>query len=362
MKLLFVIRKYADGGIERIISNISNQIEIDVLTLQEPSQSMNFKNNYVFPILDKNIGTLSRIINKVTPFYGNRFFSGYFKERFKQKLNEIEIENGKYDYIIFSGFGCSSILYKFNDPRLRVWCHSNKTELIKEKYNKYFMRSASKFIFDVFDGKKIICVSDGVKSDLQRNFLVNGTMKTVYNFVSKTDLINKSCENITVGSNSYILFIGRLVSLKRVDFIIRAYEKSDIQHKFLILGDGPEQPNLMNLVEQLGLKDKVVFLGFKQNPYPYIRNASTVVLASEREGLPTVLIESLILGTSVVSVDCPSGPKEILGDEYVGLIKDADEEKFASLIKYQVVNQELPCDFSPDKYSIQHFLDGIRDI
>ena len=52
--------------------------------------------------------------------------------------------------------------------------------------------------------------------------------------------------------------------------------------------------------------------GFQQNPYAWIKGADALVLSSDYEGLPTVLIEALILGTPVVSTDCTHGPKEIL--------------------------------------------------
>jgi glycosyltransferase involved in cell wall biosynthesis len=52
--------------------------------------------------------------------------------------------------------------------------------------------------------------------------------------------------------------------------------------------------------------------GFQSNPYPWMRNADLFAMSSDSEGLPTVLIESLILGTPVVSTDCPTGPSEIL--------------------------------------------------
>jgi glycosyltransferase involved in cell wall biosynthesis len=53
----------------------------------------------------------------------------------------------------------------------------------------------------------------------------------------------------------------------------------------------------------------------QENPYPFMRNAKLTILTSEREGLPTIIIESLICGTPVISTDCPSGPAEILSRE-----------------------------------------------
>lgn len=68
------------------------------------------------------------------------------------------------------------------------------------------------------------------------------------------------------------------------------------------------------LIEEYGLEQRVIIPGFQKNPYNWIRRADMLVLCSDHEGLPNVLVEALILQTRVVSTDCPSGPREILGN------------------------------------------------
>jgi glycosyltransferase involved in cell wall biosynthesis len=69
---------------------------------------------------------------------------------------------------------------------------------------------------------------------------------------------------------------------------------------------------LQALIDRFGLAKQVIVCPFRTNPYPLIANARLLVLSSDREGLPNVLIEALICHTPVVSTDCPSGPREIL--------------------------------------------------
>ncbi len=99
--------------------------------------------------------------------------------------------------------------------------------------------------------------------------------------------------------------------------------KSDI--KLLILAK--KDSKLENMIKDRKLEKRVKILGFQQNPYKYIKNAKLLVLSSDREGLPTVVIESLILGTPVVSTDCPTGPREILVDDLSKWLVDVGDYK-----------------------------------
>jgi len=95
----------------------------------------------------------------------------------------------------------------------------------------------------------------------------------------------------------------------------------------MILGEGEERPKLEALVRDLGLEKDVALPGFVDNPYKYMKRAALFVLSSRWEGLPTVLIEALALGTPVVSTDCPSGPREILENGKLGKLVPAGNVK-----------------------------------
>ena len=90
--------------------------------------------------------------------------------------------------------------------------------------------------------------------------------------------------------------------------------------KLLILGSGKDEVLLKDKVKTLHLTQKVVFKPFVTNPSAYIKNAHFVCLTSRVEGFPRTLVESLSLGVPVVSVDCKSGPKEIIVHKKNGLI------------------------------------------
>lgn len=119
-----------------------------------------------------------------------------------------------------------------------------------------------------------------------------------------------------------IIGAGRLVQQKRFDNLLRAVSilGDRIRFRVTILGDGPDRETLERLRDQLGLADRVRFLGFRPNPYRYLARAAVFVLSSDYEGLPTVLIEAAALGVPIVSTNCPHGPSEILRGGVAGLL------------------------------------------
>ena len=99
-------------------------------------------------------------------------------------------------------------------------------------------------------------------------------------------------------------------------------------------------------IELNNLYKKVRLLGYKKNPFPYIKQADLFLLSSKFEGLPNVLVEALYLKKFIISTDCPTGPKEILDNGRFGkLVKIGDYKKIAKLIdnfkKTKIVKKKI---------------------
>ena len=82
--------------------------------------------------------------------------------------------------------------------------------------------------------------------------------------------------------------------------------------RLAIIGDGPERARLVEQTKILGLSDRVSFVGYVDDPYPWLMRTRVAVCTSNHEGLCNSIIEALACGTPVVSTDCPVGPREIL--------------------------------------------------
>ena len=79
-----------------------------------------------------------------------------------------------------------------------------------------------------------------------------------------------------------------------------------------MVGNGVMEEELKQKVSDFGIKNKVVFCGWDNNPFMYVSRANCFVLSSDVEGFPNVLIEALACGKAVISTDCSSGPRELL--------------------------------------------------
>lgn len=90
--------------------------------------------------------------------------------------------------------------------------------------------------------------------------------------------------------------------------------------RLLILGEGPQRPELESLIAKLDLADRIDLAGHVENPLAVFAQASLFVLSSRVEGLPNVLVEAMMAGCPVIATDCPTGPREVLDDGRFGLL------------------------------------------
>ncbi len=111
-----------------------------------------------------------------------------------------------------------------------------------------------------------------------------------------------------------VVAIGRLTPQKGFDVLIEAMARLGEDHpaRLVILGEGDDRPKLQEQIRRLDLGHRVSLPGYVDNPAAYLGDADAFVLSSRYEGLPTVLIEALAIGTPIVATRCPTGPDEIL--------------------------------------------------
>jgi glycosyltransferase involved in cell wall biosynthesis len=180
---------------------------------------------------------------------------------------------------------------------------------------------------ELYSSRQLVAVSRGVADDLSARLGINAGAPRVianpFDFAAIRALATEPCPARPTGP--YILHVGRFAAQKRHDLLLEAFGRFDRSLHLVLLT--PPDTRLALLIAQAGLERRVTVADFQANPYPWMAGADLLVLCSDHEGLPNVLIEALACGTRVVSTDCPSGPREILRGELArGLVPCNDAE------------------------------------
>lgn len=260
--------------------------------------------------------------------------------RFKAWYHDAE-----FDYLIAPHSESIKLIAHFSDSRLIPFIHNSDECSYNQrsffKRFRYRTRLAKRL-----KGKHVISVSESIRKFTTQ--CCGGRLlsaNVLYNPFDVETIRHYACEKegLTI-PEEYVLFVGRLEKQKRVDRLLNAFScVKNPTIKLVILGEGSLELALKRQAEQLNLGERVLFKKFDTNPYPIIKEAKAVVLTSDHEGLPTVIIEALILGTVALSVNCPSGPDEILtGELSKYLIHSYDEHIIAEHIDALLEEKSIP--------------------
>ncbi len=125
----------------------------------------------------------------------------------------------------------------------------------------------------------------------------------------------------SLNSKEYFVSVARLTPQKNIPLLLKSYalaKKQGCSWPLVIIGDGEEKNQLLNLCSELNIKNDVYFLGYQTNPYPYITNAGAFVMSSREEGFPVSLLEAMAVGCPIISLACPTGPTDILQNGKIG--------------------------------------------
>ena len=153
----------------------------------------------------------------------------------------------------------------------------------------------------------------------------------------------KNQKNFQFQKKLKILNIGRFTDQKDQITLLKSLNiiKNKIDFEASIVGRGNLKIKLQNYIEKKNLQKSVKLYDFVENPYPLIKQSNLFVLTSKFEGLPNVLLESLVLKKFIISSNCHTGPKEILLNGKGGLLfKVGDYKQLAEKIVYFSKNQK----------------------
>ena len=192
------------------------------------------------------------------------------------------------------------------------------------------------------EAQAIIAISQGVAADL---IAVSGIPRErIFHIDNPVDLalVQRLARESTghpwlrAGAPAVILAVGKLRPQKDYPTLLRAFARirAHREVRLIILGEGEERGRIAHLSKTLAIEADVYMPGFVENPFAWMARAAVFVLSSAWEGSSNVLLEALACGCTIVSTDCPSGPREILaGGEFGHLVPAGDDKAMADAIQ-----------------------------
>jgi N-acetylgalactosamine-N,N'-diacetylbacillosaminyl-diphospho-undecaprenol 4-alpha-N-acetylgalactosaminyltransferase len=315
-KIAFFIYSLGSGGAERVVStllwDLKDSYDITLILMSE----------IIFYDIPPSI-KIVYLERSVPPEKG--FFKLIKIPILSYRLRKIVNENGI--ELIFSFLNrpnyiniLSNIPYR--NHKVIISERTNPSAMYRENtISNFISKLLIKTLYNFAD--IIVPNSHGTAYELVENFGIKEELvEVVHNPVDmeRIDKLKYIDISMPCPSSDFIFVnIARMEKQKNHKLLIEAFARADMENTTLLLiGDGYLRESLHLLCKRLSLEDRVYFLGKIDNPYPYLNTSDSFVLSSDFEGFPNVLIEALACHIPIISTNCPSGPAEILKDDYDG--------------------------------------------
>ncbi len=322
-KILFYHPVFSDGGAEKT----------NLLIAEELSKKYNiiFVSNFFSSKFDKDI---KRIGIKKIKLNSSRTITSFLE------IKRI-IEILKPDLILPVQAHANILIILINlfffKNNLKIVCCER---LSPQSYNKNLKGKVILFLVKILYiyADKIICNSKGLSDEIRRisnskniTYIYNPTLKNNFKILAnKFKVKDKPFSNKK--KRKILISIGRFDENKNQMMLLKAISNVKIKKKFevVLLGEGYKKKDLINYSKKINFRNNLHILAFKKNPYPYLLKSDLLVLTSNFEGLPNVLIEAMSLGIPIISTNSPSGPKEILLNGKAGFLIKRNDHKSLS--------------------------------
>lgn len=199
-------------------------------------------------------------------------------------------------------------------------------------YRLFIRRSLKQF-------DSLIALCGYIKQDIAEFSKKAEALTTIIGNPVNPDILNGDSPDETErgrqsSSEINLVAAGRLCYQKGYDRLLEAVARLPVDYTLSILGEGPLRHDLEEQARRLDVSERVRFLGFQNDPYPYLKAADIFVLSSRFEGFPNVLLDALACGIPVVCFDAPGGMSQIVIDGFNGcLVKSHNADALADSIQ-----------------------------
>lgn len=321
-KVFFITNGLPGGGAERVMSVVANYLdnkgyEVSFIMLRRVAEAYE---------LNKSIKRYYRDKKKNRDFIGEiKYLHNFEKQNPDAIFVSFFTHQSLYTILASIGTKAKVIVSERNDPEKTV--------------SGIAMKLARNFLYGCAKCKYVVFQTEGAKKYFNSKIQKKGVI-----------ILNPIKENLPEHKNEKvqhrIVSIGRLNLQKNYALLIDAFSLFSQKHddyKLEIYGQGELESTLKDQVRKLGIEDKVVFEGFRNDVHKQVVDAAMFVISSDYEGLSNALLEAMAMGLPCISTDSPPGGARMIikNGENGLLVPVGNKEKLTQAMDTIACNVEM---------------------
>ena len=385
-EILIVTTSLDCGGITSFLIPFVNELSrqnhnVTLAYTKDCGDFLSFVDERVAKLQFTQLDKKQMVISALNKFAVTDLFKVFFRKRSTsssissaQRLNYIFanntfVTNKKFDIAISSAeFFCNALVANgINADKKIGWVHPDMSALSID------IKAAEKIVNKL---DNIVTVSEVGLGSLQRLFPdASHKFSYIENMLDEGRVLMQAEENVKefdgLENTKKIVTVCRIDnSSKRLDRVVKIAKllnEQNVDFKWFIVGEGKDYKAVSDNIEKHDLQDRVIMLGKRLNPYPYIKNADCFVLTSQYEGKPVVIEEAKILHTPIISTEYTSAYEQI--PKTLGAIVENTDEVLEAKITALIMDdkllksfknkaEEYRYDVSDIKYKIENLISG----
>ena len=336
-KVLFFHPDLRGGGAEKVLVDLVNNLDPNKYTIS------------LFTIFEEGINRKNIHPHIKQKHFFKKVFRGYsvIQRYLTPKILYRFFVKEDFDIVVAYLEGVATrVISGCDNPKTKkiAWVHTKLSEAPLSRV--FWGKEDMQRIYTNYD--HVVCVSQMAKSALLDYLAVAPErVSVIHNTLDVECVVKKSNEHQTTISPQKdlvtIVTVGRLTEVKGFERLLRVLvqlRNEGFAFRMFFLGEGHLLSDLQAFAMANQLQDRVHFLGFTENPYPYVKASDLFVCSSYTEGYSTAVTEAILVETPVLTTLCP-GMNEILDNGAYGLIVENDESELLNGLRILLKDSAL---------------------
>lgn len=348
-KILFVNDEMTMGGVARILNTLLKKLspeeyDIDLLVLHPRGELLKEIPNHVHVLTGTSF--FDTVDIPLKQCRGKQLFhklrllfymkTGRITEKIRNERKKILSKKYDVEFAAKEGF-CSLFVASGDSAKKLNWI---QVDYRQHNYSANHMSLMRKELQNI--DVHIAC-SENVLASYQELFgIQNGVV--IHNLMDDEKIHSLAAEKtelVAKTDNIQLITVARFHPQKALDRLLRVYQRVQESYDCVIIGDGEQRQELYQLAKELGIFEKIHWLGLQENPYPHIRQADLFVMTSLYEGYPTITIESFLSGTPVLTTEVAGVKEQFLSPEQGWIVENSEDALYQKLLSLQTKKELL---------------------